>query len=125
MATTTAKARGSDTAQNLSVANMITRSTQGLVDPQSSLGNTLGGFGGLLGLIYKAPEAATRELLTEAMVNPRFARDLLSRASPASMQRALGYMETNMLERLQQAAINTAGRQAIRSTAGEAGRQQE
>lgn len=37
-----------------------------------------------------------REMLTEPMVNLVFARDLLSRASPASMEPALGYVERNM-----------------------------
>jgi hypothetical protein len=54
-------------------------------------------------------------MLTEAMVNPVFARDLLSRASPASMERALSYVERNMGERLRAAAGEATVRQGVRS----------
>jgi hypothetical protein len=90
--------------QNLSVANVLARASNGLIDPNNPLMQTVVGLGPVMRLIYAAPEAAVREMLTEAMVNPVFARDLLSRASPASLERALGYVERNMGERLQAAA---------------------
>jgi hypothetical protein len=77
---------------------------------------TVVGLGPVMRLIYAAPEAAVREMLTEAMVNPVFARDLLSRASPASMERAMGYVERNMGERLRAAAGEATVRQGVRST---------
>lgn len=109
---------GSQTAQNLSVAGMISRATNGLVDPNMPGAQTIFSLGGLLRAIYRAPEDATRELLGRAMADPRFAAMLMARASPNSVQRATAYIEQNMLGRLTDAAGLAAFRQTVR-TAGE------
>lgn len=125
MATRTASAAGSPTAQNLSVANLIARGSNGLLDPGMPLAQTLGSGLGVLRLVYAAPEAATRELLTQAMVDPRFARMLLARASPASVAQAARYVEMNMMDRLTQAAAGASGRAAIRAGTAEATRPEQ
>ena len=115
MATRTVNAAGSNTAQNLSVGNMIARATNGLIDAGSPLGQTFAGAGGLMRVVYAAPEAATREILTRAMVDPQFAQMLLSRATPRSVDQAMRYMDANMMERLQEAAMNAGARSAVRT----------
>lgn len=122
MATRTVAAAGSNTAQNLSVANLIARASNGLLDPGMPLAQTLGSAGGLLRLVYAAPEAATREMLTRAMTDPQFARMLLARATPATVAQATRYIETNMMERLSQAATEATARAAIRTGTAEATR---
>lgn len=115
MATRAASAAGSPTAQNLSVGNMIARATNGLIDAGSPLGQTFAGAGGLMRVVYAAPEAATREILTRAMVDPKFAQMLLSRATPRSVDQAMRYMDANMMERLQETAMNAGARSAVRT----------
>jgi len=122
MASRTTAAAGSNTAQNLSVANLIARASNGLLDPGMPLAQTLGSAGGLLRLIYAAPEAATREMLTRAMTDPQFAHFLLVRATPANVARAVRYIEANMMDRLTQAAANAAAGAAIRTGTAEATR---
>lgn len=122
MASRTVNAAGSNTAQNLSVANLIARTSNGLIDPGMPLAQTMAGLGGVMRLIYAAPEAAVREMLTRAMVDPQFAQLLLSRASPQSVTRAAAYIEQNMVERLAQAATDAAGRASLRTGTAEATR---
>lgn len=117
--TRTAAAAGSPTAQNLSVANLIARTSNGLIDPGMPLAQALGGVGGVMRLVYSAPEAATRELLTRAMVDPQFAQMLLSRATPQSVRRATAYIEQNMMERLSQAGSEASERALIRTGTAE------
>jgi hypothetical protein len=74
-------------------------------------------------LLYQAPEAATRELLAQAMADPRFAAMLLARASPNATRRAAAYIEQNMAQRLTEAAGTAGFRQTVRS-AGEQQRRQ-
>jgi hypothetical protein len=125
LANTAGKARGSDTAQNLSVANVIARASNGLIDPGNPLMQTLAGLGPVMRLIYAAPEAAVREMLTEAMVNPTFAADLLSRASPQAMERAMGYVQSTMGDRLRQATLEATTREAVREGGTSARRRQD
>lgn len=125
MVTRTASAAGSPTAQNLSVANMIARGSNGLLDPGMPLAQTIGSLGGLMRIVYAAPEAATRELLTQAVTDPRFAQLLLARASPANVARAARYVEMNMMDRLTEAAIGASGRAAIRAGTAEATRPEQ
>lgn len=114
MVTATGRARGSDTAQNLSVGNAIARTTNGLVDPSSPLAQTMFGIGGAMRLLYAAPEAATRELLVRAVVDPQFASMLLAKATPANIQRAAAYVDKNLADRLAEIATNAAGRATLR-----------
>lgn len=106
----TAKARGSDTAQNLSVGNLIARASNGIIDPATPLAQTLTGLGPVLRLIYAAPEAATRELLVQAAVDPKFAKILLDKAGPQSIQRASEYLNSTMGQRLRDSIGATAAR---------------
>jgi len=122
MATATAAARGSPTAQNLSVGSFISRASNGLIDPNNPMAQTVAGLGPVMKWIYAAPEAATREMLTEAMANPKFAEALLAKASPESLQRAMGYVEQTMLGRLKAGAAGAGQRQVVRSATGEANR---
>jgi hypothetical protein len=117
-------ARGSNTAQNLSVANLIARSSNGLIDPGMPLAQTLGGAMGLMRIVYSSPEAATRDLLTRAMVDPNFAQTLLSRATPAATSRAAGYLERTLMERLGGAIQEGSGRAAIRAGVATTGQQE-
>jgi hypothetical protein len=114
-ATRTVAAAGSNTAQNLSVANLISRTTNGLIDPGNPLAQTFAGMGGLVRLIYAAPEAAVREMLTRAVVDPQFARMLLAQADPANLRRAMGYIETNMMDRMRDAALTAGARAGVRT----------
>jgi hypothetical protein len=122
LATRTTNAAGSNTAQNLSVANLIARGSNGLIDPGTPLAQTFAGLGGVMRLVYSAPEAATREMLTRAMTDPTFARLLLARATPASVARAARYVEMNMVDRLTEAATEAAGRATVRTGTAEATR---
>jgi len=117
------RSAGSQTAQNLSVGGMIARATNGLVDPNMPAAQTLFSAGGIMRLLYQAPEAATRELLAQAMADPRFAAMLLARASPNATRRAAAYIEQNMAQRLTEAAGTAGFRQTVRS-AGEQQRRQ-
>jgi hypothetical protein len=49
------------------------------------------------------------------MVDPKFAQMLLSRATPRSVDQAMRYMDANMMERLQEAAMNAGARSAVRT----------
>lgn len=107
--------RGSQTAMNLSVAALINRASNGLIDPTSPTAQAIVGLGPVLRWIYSAPERATRDLLAQAMVDPRFGSALLSRATPEAIRRATGYIERNFAERMRQAATDAAGRAAVRA----------
>lgn len=110
---TTAKARGSDTAQNLTVANLIGSLFAGSVDPSNPLAQALVGIGPVMRMAYSAPEAATKELLIQAAIDPRFAKALLDKAGPESMRRAAEYLSSTTGQRFRDAL----GRMAIRTEA--------
>ncbi len=115
--------RGSQTALNLSVAALINRSSNGLIDPTSPMAQTVASLGGLLRLLYSAPERATRDLLAQAMVDPQFGAMLLSRATPEAIRRATGYIERNFMERLRQSAIDVGTGAAVRAGTATAAQQ--
>jgi len=110
----TARARGSDTAQNLSVGNFIARLTGGVVDPQNPLAQAVGNMGPIAGWIMKAPEQAMRQMIVEAMRDPKFAAMLVEKAGPGSLQRALTYMEGTMGQRVQEAGMDALAREIPR-----------
>jgi hypothetical protein len=112
--TNTAKARGSDTAQNLSVGNFIARLTNGVIDPQNPLAQSLGNLGPVAGWITKAPEQAMREMMVQALRDPRFAAQLTERAGPASLERALLYWGQTMPERVRDVAAGALVREVPR-----------
>lgn len=110
----TARARGSDTAQNLSVGNFIARLTNGIVDPQNPLAQSLGNLGPIAGWITRAPEQAMREMLVQAIRDPKFAAHLVEKAGPQSMERAMLYFQQTMPERLRDAVLGASAREVPR-----------
>lgn len=112
--TNTARARGSDTAQNLSVGNFIARLTNGVIDPQNPLAQSLGNLGPIAGWLVRAPEQAMREMLVHAMRDPKFAAELVQKAGPQSMARALLYFQQTMPERLKDSVLAASARQVPR-----------
>jgi len=122
MAQATAKVAGSPTVQNLSVANMISRVTSGIISPNSPVAQTFFGVGPVMKMLYANPEAAIRQMLTEAMVNPQFAQALLTKGSPEAMRRALGYVEKTMGERLRAATAEATARTGVRQGESDATR---
>lgn len=113
----TARARGSDTAQNLSVGNFIARLTGGAVDPQNPLAQTVSGLGPVARWVYQSPENAMREMLVEAIRDPKFAAQLVEKASPASLERAVLYMHRTMGERVRDVAAGALAREVPRGLA--------
>jgi hypothetical protein len=113
--TRTAAPGGSHTAQNLSVGNLIARTTGGLVNPAEPVAQTIGSGAGLLRLLYSAPEEATRGLLAEALADPQAARRALSAVSGAGTARSAGYASGDLTDRLVRAGAITAGRAAERA----------
>ena len=111
----TAAARGSPTAQNLIVGNMIARTTGGLVDPTNPAAQTVVGLGPTLRLLYSAPEAATREALARALVDPQEASRILSLAGPQGAQMGAGYANQQFRDRLAQALMGEMVRGAART----------
>ena len=110
----TARARGSDTAQNLSVGNFIARLTNGVIDPQNPLAQSLGNLGPVAGWLTRAPEQAMREMLVQAVRDPKFAAQLVEKAGPDSLQRALLYWGQTMPQRLQDTALGALAREVPR-----------
>lgn len=110
----TARARGSDTAQNLSVGNFIARLTGGIVDPQNPLAQSLGNLGPVANWIVRAPEQAMREMMVQALRDPKFAAQLTQKADPQSMARALLYWQKTMPERVADAATSAVIRETPR-----------
>jgi hypothetical protein len=83
---------GSNTIQNLSVANLMSALTGGVIDPAGLGGSRLNSF---VKWIYSAeggPEQRLRELLVEAALDPRLASDLMKRATPVVTDRILKSM---------------------------------
>jgi hypothetical protein len=110
-----AASRGSPTAQNLMVGNMISRATGGLVDPTSPTAQTVVGLGPTMRLLYSAPEAATREALARALVDPQEATRLMQLAGPQGANQAAGYANSQMRDRLAQALMGELTRGGART----------
>lgn len=111
----TARARGSDTAQNLSVGNFIARLTGGVVDPQNPLAQSVVGLGPVARWITQAPEQAMREMLVHAIRDPRFAAQLVEKAGPQSLERAMTYWQQTMPERVRDLALGATTREVPRA----------
>jgi hypothetical protein len=106
-------ARGSPTAQNLAVGNMISRTTNGLIDPGNPLAQTLAGGGGLMRLLYAPAETRTRELLAQALVDPQAAQRMLTAAGPQGANRANTYLNTTFQQRLADALMGGTARLGV------------
>jgi hypothetical protein len=70
---------GSDTVQNLSVANIIGRTLNTQNQPSNPLLRTLTRP---LDFLYRIPDQAANEMLTEAMLDPKWAAELMKKATP-------------------------------------------
>lgn len=78
-AQTVGKAVGSNTFQNLATGAVLGQLTMGFARPNGLLENTIGRLGNAL---YKIPDKAIRGLVTDAMLDPKLARELMARATP-------------------------------------------
>lgn len=114
-AANTGAAKGSQTSQNMTVANILSRASNGLIDPAMPLAQTLGTLGGVLKVVYSSPEQATKDLLVRALADPEFGKMLVSKATPAALDRAIGYVDANMLARMLKKGGEGAARQGIRT----------
>lgn len=118
---TTGSTANSQTAQNLSVANMIARSSNGLVAGNNATLNTvLSPFR----LLYRNAEDMTRDMFARALVDPDFAAMLLSRANEENIRRLAERINMTSMQSLQNAGQDAALRQTLR-TAPAASEQQE
>jgi hypothetical protein len=104
-------AAGSNTYQNLSTANFIAGVSNGAIDPNNAIAQALGsGFGLLQKFVYAHPEGLMRDLLREAML----ASSLLGKVSSSNIERAIGYVERTMGQRVRDATLAAGARQGVR-----------
>lgn len=75
---------GSPTHQNATTAGFISKASNGLIDPASPLWRGTGGR--FLGWLYKVPEQQVQQLLADAMLDPKIARDMVAAATPANVR---------------------------------------
>ncbi len=118
---TTGSTANSQTAQNLSVANMIARSSGGLIGSNSA---TMNPALRPLQWLYRDSEAMTRDLLSRALVDPEFALTLLRRADPESIQQLVARIEMTSPEMFRGAVQDAAIRQTIRTAPALSGPQE-
>tara|TARA_R110000765_G_scaffold96319_1_gene181484 strand:- start:2021 stop:3850 length:1830 start_codon:yes stop_codon:yes gene_type:complete len=98
------KVPGSETAKNLTVGNVMGRM---LSNPNSSFARVVGDK---LGFLYGlGPESRVRELLIDAMQDPRLAADLMEEATDSSMARLGAALRSKMRMTGGAASIGTAG----------------
>lgn len=88
---TVGKVPGSPTYQNFSSAALLGRLAIGVDGQQGAVGNFLGGLlgntvGRAANFLYQIPDRQVRELITDAMLDPKLARDLMAKATPERMQ---------------------------------------
>lgn len=112
---TTGSTSNSQTAQNLSVANMIARSSNGLIGSNSA---TINPLLRPLQWLYRDTETMTRDLLSRALVDPEFALTLLAKAKPENIQQLVARIEMTSPELFRQAAQDATIRQTIRTAPG-------
>jgi hypothetical protein len=118
---TTGSTSNSQTAQNLSVANMLARTTNGLVMGNSA---TMNPVLGPIRFLYRTTEDMTRDMFARALVEPDFAALLLSRANEDNVRRLAERINMTGPQMLQNATQDAAVRQTIR-TAPAVSEQQE
>jgi len=118
MAANTGATRNSQTMQNLSVANILSRAGNGMINPDSPAMRQFASLGGLLKLVYASPDVAIRDMLTRAMVDPEFAQMILSRATPGSVQRAVTHLGFNAVDEITRAGTPALAQQVIQTSTG-------
>jgi hypothetical protein len=111
-----ANARGSPTAQNLAVQNLISRTTGGFVNPQSPGGSLLLGLGGVVPrVLHRSAEEKLRRELAAALLDPHHARGLISQLDPAAIAQAGRFRQDGAVQKLIADALI---RQGARTTVG-------
>ena len=102
------KARGSDTARNLSVAHVLSMWSGGLLPPENAFSKLAQN---VLGQAYKitGAEAEVQSRLTQAMADPAVARELLEKATPRQMQRVSERINTALSRQLATGGARAAG----------------
>lgn len=108
------KSRGSDTARNLSVGNVISMASQGVIPTGNIAMNALLSPTGWLFRKLGA-EDGVRQLLVEAAADPVLAQRLTAAASAQNVEQAVAYLKTTMRQRAGQAAGDAAGRSVLRA----------
>lgn len=86
---TAGKIAGSQTSQDLSTAHFLAKFTGGMIDPQNAMANAVTKF---VRTAYKATGATEfmDDLLTEAMLDPKLAADLMRKATPDRVEDVMG-----------------------------------
>ena len=115
MAANTGATRNSQTVQNLSVANMLSRVGNGMLNPDNPTMRQFASLGGLLKIVYGSPEVAMRDMLTRAMTDPEFAQIILARATPEAVQRAVTRLDFNAVNEITRAGTPGLAQQVIRT----------
>ena len=118
---TTGSTSNSQTAQNLSVANMIARSSNGLIGSNSA---TVNPMLRPLQWLYRDTETMTRDLLARALVDPEFALNLLAKASPKSVEQLARRLQATSPQMFREATQDAAVRQTLRTAPALAGPQE-
>ena len=118
MAANTGATRNSQTAQNLSVANMLSRVGNGMLNPDNPTMRQFASLGGLLKIVYGSPEVAMRDMLTRSMTDPVFAQMILARATPEAVQRAVTRLGFNAVDEITRAGTPGLAQQVIRTATG-------
>jgi len=118
MAANTGATRNSQTLQNLSVANMLSRVGNGMLNPDNPTMRQFASLGGLLKIVYGSPEVAMRDMLTRSMTDPVFAQMILARATPEAVQRAVTRLGFNAVDEITRAGTPGLAQQVIRTSTG-------
>lgn len=109
------KAKGSPTAQNLSVSALMSRVSQGIIDPNSQASQLIPGLESLAKFFYAGPENAMRQILLQAATDPAFAATLIRRAAPNTVEDAARFLNTTAPQRLMASARGATVRQLGRT----------
>ncbi|PHX98302.1 MAG: hypothetical protein CK529_13695 [Rhodospirillaceae bacterium] len=118
MAANTGATRNSQSVQNLSVANMLSRVGNGMLNPDNPTLRQFASLGGLLKIVYGSPEVAMRDMLTRSMTDPEFAQMILARATPEAVQRAVTRLGFNAVDEIKRAGTPGLAQQVIRTSTG-------
>ena len=81
----TVRVAGSDTIQNMSMANVMRRFFGGAAENEA-LNTAVRPIMAPLGWLYQIPSQRMEELLVDAMLDPKFAADLMRRATPEAAE---------------------------------------
>lgn len=97
---------GSNTYQNLSSAAVLSRIGFGILDPDSI--PVSASAGRALSFLYRIPDQQVRELIREAMLDPKLARELVEKATPERMGYLLSALQRRIVGTVPGAALDAA-----------------